>query len=364
MSNTIQPSKIYQFILIGVILIIGWTLWKQLGFLFPSLLGAIALYILLKDPMTWLMGRKHMKDWLAALILMILTVVIIVVPCWFIIKLLIVKAQPLMSTPDFFTNTFNRINTYLTDQLGVNILTQDSLMKISGKLTAFAQDILNGTFNTAMILVFMYVLLFFMMINSRRMEVFIDRTLPFNKDNKAKILNEVTRMVRSNAITIPTVALLQGSVALIGYFIFGIHEALLLGVLTTIASMIPVVGALLVYLPVTIYTLAIGDLWSGIGVGLWCFILVGSVDNVARFLLQKKLANVHPLITILGVIVGAKLFGLIGLIFGPLTITMFVVLVKIYFSEFGELAPVTKKSEPTVVKGTRRKAQGTSKFQE
>jgi predicted PurR-regulated permease PerM len=357
MSDTISPSKIYQFILIAVILIIGWTLWRELGFLFPSLLGAIALYILLKDPMAWL--TRHMKDWMAASILMIMTIVIIVVPLWFIVKLLIVKAAPLVSSPDFFVDTFNKINTYLQDVLGINILTKDSLMKLSGRITGFAQDILNGTFRTGMILAFMYVFLFFMMINGRKMENFIDRNLPFSLDNKSRFMNEITRMVRSNAITIPTVAFLQGAVALIGYLVFGIREAVLLGVLTAIASMIPVVGAMLIYLPVVIYTLATGELWGGIGLGLWCFILVGSVDNVARFLLQKKLANVHPLITILGVILGTKLFGLIGLIFGPLTITLFVVLVKIYFSEFGGITLATRKVEEPALKaeGRRQRAK-------
>jgi len=361
MSDTVEPRKIYQFILIGVILVIAWILWRELGFLFPSLLGAIALYILLKDPMAWLMKAKHMKNWLAAALLMVLTVVVIVVPSWFIIKLLIVKAQPLIASPEFFTETFDKINSYLADTLGINILNQDTLMKFSGKLTGFAQDILNGTFRTAMILVFMYLFLFFMMINGRKMEAFIEKTLPFSRENKDRILNEVTSMVRSNAITIPTVAFLQGTVAFLGYLVFGIQEALLLGVLTAISSMIPVIGAMLVYLPVTIYTLAIGDITSGIGVGLWCFILVGSVDNVARFLLQKRLANVHPLITILGVILGTKLFGLIGLIFGPLTITLFVVLVKIYFSEFGALTLITPRKEGQALEGRRQKAEGKRK---
>jgi predicted PurR-regulated permease PerM len=342
MSNTIHPSKIYQFILIGVILILAWVLWKELSFLFPSFLGAIALYILLKDPMFWLMKQKHLKDWMAALLLMLATVIIIIVPTWFIVKLLIIKVEPLLSTPDFFTDIFKQINTYLHDELGLSILTQDTLMKISGKLTAFAREIISGTFRQVAILVFMYLFLFFIMVNGRKLEIFLRRNLPFSQENKAKVLNEVTRMVRSNAITIPTVAFLQGTVAMIGYLIFGVNEWLLLGVLTAISSMIPVVGALLVYLPVVVFTLATGSLGAGIGLGLWCFILVGSVDNVARFMLQKKLADVHPIITILGVIVGTKLFGLIGLIFGPLTITLFVVLVKIYFNEFGNLSAPMK----------------------
>lgn len=341
MNNTIHPSKIYQFILIGVILLLAWVLWKELNFLFPSLLGSIALYILLKDPMFWLMNQKHMKDWIAATLLMLATLVIIVVPLWFIIKLLIIKIEPLVSSPEFFTDVLKQINTYLKDELGLAILTQDTLIQTSGKFTTFAREILSGTLRQVVILIFMYIFLFFMMVNGRKMEIFLRRNLPFSRENTGKVLNEVTRMVRSNAITIPLVAFLQGSVALIGYIIFGINEPLLLGVLTAISSMIPVVGALFVYLPVVIYTLATGSLGAGFGLGLWCFIFVASVDNIARFMLQKKLANIHPLITILGVILGTKLFGLIGLIFGPLTITLFVVMVKIYFNEFGNLsAPI------------------------
>jgi predicted PurR-regulated permease PerM len=133
---------------------------------------------------------------------------------------------------------------------------------------------------------------------------------------------------------------------LIGYLIFGVNEPLLLGVLTAISSMVPIIGALLVYLPVVFFTLATKSVAAGIGLGLWCVILVASVDNVARFMLQKKLADVHPIITILGVIVGTKLFGLIGLIFGPLTITLFVVLVKVYFNEFGNLSGPLKHADP------------------
>ena len=345
MSNTIQTSKIFQFILIGVILVLALTLWKELSFLFPSFLGAVALYILLKDPMFWLMKQKHMKDWLAATLLMVATILIIVVPLWFIVKLFLDKAQPLMQSPEFFKDVFNQINVYLKDTLGINILNEDMLMKFSAKLTAFAQAILSSTLRSVLILVFMYTFLFFMMIKGRAMELFVQNYLPFKEENKKKLIDEVTRMVRSNSITIPTVAFLQGSVALIGYFIFGIREPILLGVLTTISSMIPVVGAMIVYLPVVIYTLATGSAGDGIGLMIWCFLLVGSVDNVARFILQKRLANVHPLITILGVIVGTKLFGLIGLIFGPLTITLFVALIKIYFSEYGDFRKVGKKGE-------------------
>ena len=238
-TNTIHPSKIYQFILIGVILLLAWVLWKQLSFMFPSLLGAIALYILLKDPMLFMIKKWKMKDWVASVLLMLATLLIIIIPTFFLIRMVIFRVEPFLSTPDFFTQVFNEMNTFLHDELGLAIITKESMMKISGQVTQFAKEILSGTFRQVAILIFMYLLLFFIMVNGRKLEVFLRRNLPFSHENRGKVLDEVTRMVRSNAITIPLVALLQGSVAMIGYFIFGLNEALLLGVLTIISSMIP-----------------------------------------------------------------------------------------------------------------------------
>jgi predicted PurR-regulated permease PerM len=84
---------------------------------------------------------------------------------------------------------------------------------------------------------------------------------------------------------------------------------------------------------------------KGIAMAVWGFGVIGLVDNLFRFLLNKKLGDIHPLITIFGVIVGIQLFGFIGLIFGPLLISMFLLLLKIYSSEF-----ITKRREMKRVK--------------
>src|SRR5690606_24109963 len=104
--------------------------------------------------------------------------------------------------------------------------------------------------------------------------------------------------------------------------------------LTSIAAMMPVVGAALIYVPLTIMLLAQGETGKGIAMALWGFLLIGLVDNLFRFLLNKRIGNIHPLITIFGVIVGIQLFGFIGLIFGPVLISMFILLLKVYSSEF------------------------------
>jgi predicted PurR-regulated permease PerM len=80
--------------------------------------------------------------------------------------------------------------------------------------------------------------------------------------------------------------------------------------------------------------LASGKIGLGIGLILYCAIIVSNTDNVLRFTILKKIGDVHPLITVFGVIVGLQLFGVMGLIFGPLLLTYFILLIKIYRLEF------------------------------
>ena len=145
-------------------------------------------------------------------------------------------------------------------------------------------------------------------------------------------------MVVSNAIGIPVIALLQGIVGVIGYLIIGVKEPWFWFVITCITAMLPVVGAALAYVPIAIIFFSNGQNWQGVAMLIFGFGVIGTVDNVFRFTLQRKIGNVHPLVTVFGVIIGLKLFGFIGLIFGPLLISLFMLLLKIYSNEF-----ITKK---------------------
>ena len=110
--------------------------------------------------------------------------------------------------------------------------------------------------------------------------------------------------------------------------------------------MIPFVGAALAYVPVAILFFAAGNNTNGIIMLVYGFGVVGSVDNIFRFALQKKMGDVHPLITVFGVIAGLNLFGFIGLIFGPILIAMFILLIRIYINEFSEPRSDTSENEP------------------
>ena len=101
--------------------------------------------------------------------------------------------------------------------------------------------------------------------------------------------------------------------------------------------MIPFIGTLIGILPVFILTLSTGNDAQAWGILIYGLVVVGATDNIIRLYVLKKLDNVHPLITLIGVIVGVPLFGFIGLIFGPLLISLFIVVVRIYRKEYGKI---------------------------
>ena len=143
-------------------------------------------------------------------------------------------------------------------------------------------------------------------------------------------------MVRANALGIPLISIIQGITATVGYIFFGVHDFALWGFLTGVFAFFPVVGTMIVWVPLVAYMFAIGDTWNASALTIYSIIVTGNVDYIARITIMRKMGNVHPVVTVLGVIVGLGLFGFIGLIFGPLLISYIILLFKIYVSEFGD----------------------------
>ena len=96
--------------------------------------------------------------------------------------------------------------------------------------------------------------------------------------------------------------------------------------------MIPFVGSALIWLPISIMMLVNGDYFNGTAMLLAGVLVISTIDNLLRFVLQKKIADIHPLITLFGIISGLKLFGLAGVIFGPLLLSYFFILIKFYIN--------------------------------
>ena len=163
---------------------------------------------------------------------------------------------------------------------------------------------------------------------------------------------ETKRIVKANALGIPLISIIQGVTATLGYFIFGVKGFALWGFLTGVCAFFPVVGTMIVWVPLVVYMYTLDQTWQATGLLLYSVIVTGNVDYISRITIMKKMGDVHPVVTVLGVIVGLGLFGFIGLIFGPLLVSYVIVLFKIYMSEFVDTTPeeiniVTKETTDT-----------------
>ncbi len=217
---------------------------------------------------------------------------------------------------------------------GYDFTSQIDAGAVSTWLSNNLQGFAGGTFNIFIAVAIMYFMLFYMLTNRRELRESLFEYIPISKENLKIIGEEVRAMVRSNALGIPLVAMAQGIIALIGFLVFGVQAPFFWAVIVTIGSMIPFVGSLLGIVPVFILSLSGGNTFQAWGILLYGFIVVGATDNLFRLFVLKKLDNVHPLITLIGVIVGVPIFGFIGLIFGPLLISLFLIIVRMYKKEY------------------------------
>lgn len=306
-----------------------------------GILGAITFYVLLRKPMAILVKRGW-KHRLAASLLLLLSFICILIPVSGIILLLGTKVEPAVRRTERVVEAIKDGLSKWEDQTGMDFSSSIDASAVSTWLSNNLQAIAGGTFNMFIAIGIMYFVLYYMLTNRRQLRESLFAYIPVSSEHLSVIGREARAMVRSNALGIPLVAVAQGIVGLLGFVIFGIENVFFWSLMVTIGSMIPFIGGLLGIIPAFILTYSNGLEFQAWGILIYGLVIVGSTDNLVRLYVLKRLDNVHPLITLIGVIVGIPMFGFIGLIFGPLLISLFLIIVRIYKKEYGAREPSEK----------------------
>lgn len=334
MQQKYSSEQVKQIFFIAILVLLGLLLFKNLKEFLPGFLGAITIYIMTHKWYRYLTIKKKWPNSLTAFGFLLVAFLVLVLPVAALINMLTSKAADALSNKNELIEGFKAIAAKIKEWVNYDILDAKTLETISSKGSQIIPDFFGATFNVLGVLGVMFFIYYFLLTGGRDFEKLLSQYIPLQRDNLKLLRKEVNNMVVSNAIGIPVIAILQSIIALIGYFIFGVNEPMFWFVITCFTAMIPVVGSTLVWLPLAVFLLINGSNWQGIGLIIWGVVAVGAADNVFRIVLSKRIGDTHPLITIFGVIIGVKLFGFIGLIFGPLLITLFLLLLKIYKNEF------------------------------
>ena len=321
-----------QLLFLVVLIFIGSIIFSQLYFFLGSFLGALTLYVVLRKPLFFLTEKKHWKPWLGSTLLILLTTFILLLISYVVFMMVALEVPKINAS-----GLFNQIKDYIgsvSDKFGLSIIPKDVLQTMQGLITRFFSSIFNTTYSFAVNLLLMLLILYFMLANGRAMEKKIFDYVPFKGTSLCLIKQEVKGMIYSNAVGIPVILIGQFAMTCLILWILGVEEFLFLAFLTAIAGLIPVVGTGLVWLPLGVYMIMNGDIWQGIVLIAYGVVVISNTDNLLRIVVMKKTADTHPLVVIFGVILGVPLFGFWGIIFGPLMISGFLLLVKIYFREY------------------------------
>ncbi len=285
-------------------------------------------------------GKKH----LSALIMCIGIALIIIIPT---ANFIILASQKSIvaynSAKEYFSkNNFNKaieikflkkVDYLGLDSATIKKYTLNIIDKVNQWLISGATNIIKGTtsFITSLFLIILAVYFFFT--DGERIIKKIMQLTPLENKYDIEIFKKFQSVSYSIILSIFIVAIAQGIVGAIGFMIIGL-PAFFAGLAISFFSVIPYFGSSIVWFPVGIYLLYIGDIWQGIFLLVWGFFAISSIDNILRAYIIKGKAEVNPIILIFAILGSISLFGFWGIIYGPLIIALTITILHIYEIEY------------------------------
>jgi len=322
-----------KIITISIISLLGLFLVFVLLRFINALFLALILFVFLR-PLYKYLENKGLKKSLCSWIVIIISIFIILIPSLFVINLVTKEVMSVIDNKDFFIQAIANLD----EKLPIEIIDfiKNQTPNISEFLKNLVVDFSQGVFSFVMNLFITYFILYYLLVDEDKIKEKIYNFSPFVKENTTKVLNEFRNVTHSTIISTGIIALIQGGLLTLSFFIFGVPGAIFWGLMATILSFIPVLGAPFIWIPVVIFQFLQGNYFTGVGLLIFGLFL-SNVDNVIRPYLQRKVGGIHPLISVIGVFMGIFTFGLIGVVIGPLLLCYFILIVKIFMEEFDEI---------------------------
>ena len=319
---------------------------------FGAVFWAMVLALMFMPVHRRLCARLRGRDTLAALGTLLFCMVIVVVPMIFVVGAMVDEATGFtqrLRTGEFNPRTYfeqiqNALPGWSRDLLGRFGLfnAQDVVDKLTAAVVQGGQALTTRALaigqNTLMLLVnlgIMLYLLFFFLRDGRDLAQTIRRAVPMQRQHTDFLLSKFATVVRATVKGTVVVALVQGMLGGVAFAFLGIHGAVLWGVVMSVLSLLPAIGAALVWAPVAIYLIATGSMIEGLGLAAWGAGVIGLVDNLLRPILVGKETKLPDYLVLLSTIGGLSIFGVNGFLIGPAIAALFVATWDLFIHEEG-----------------------------
>ena len=312
-------------LLLGVALVIA---------LFPfatGLMGIPVMYVVFAPVHVRL--RRHVGPHAAAALVVLLVVFVIVVPGVAFAGLVVNEAQQIaggvLQNPLLGRLSELRIGTV---DVGAD------LAALGGKIVSWIGSSAFGLIGTATRLALNLTIslfgLFFLLLRPTETWTAVQPYIPFSPENTERLRTRFGDVTTSTIIGTGLTAIIQGTLVALAFWLIGLPDGVFWGVVTVVFAILPVVGSGLVWGPAAIILFIDHRYAAAVGLALFGALMVGNVDMVIRPLVYRRWAHIHPLITLVGALAGLPYFGLLGLLIGPLGLSYFFEVLKMYREEY------------------------------
>ena len=279
---------------------------------------------------------KIKNENLSALLMCILIILVILIPVILILSSLINQAISIYLSTQYidFSSLFNELSSSSLISPEISKDLASSVNSFIQKLISYFINKISGfVLNLPVIMLQLFVVLFvffFSLRDGKKAMDYIRSLSPFKKETADKFFSQFKDITNSVLLGQIVIGIMQGLVSGIGYFIFGVPYALLLTLLTIFVGIIPLIGPWLVWVPVNVYLFLIGRTGAGFGLLIYGLIVISWIDTLIRPFIVSRKTEINPAIIIIGMIGGIFVFGVLGLILGPLILSYVLLVIEIY----------------------------------
>jgi predicted PurR-regulated permease PerM len=293
-------------------------------------LGAIVLFTIFRPLFLYLVEKKHWNKALVAALIILGSLIVIVIP-FLSLSIMVINKISSLNRDSFPIQEWTlKVDAFAATHLNQPKLAENSLQKLGEYVTQLFPSIISSAVNIVLTLLGLYFLLYFMLVQMKDFEAGLLKYAPFREQHALKFATALRNSTYSNVLGQGIIAITQGTLLALGFYAAGIPDAIFWGVIGVFISFLPIVGAPTLCIPASIILFATDHTVKGILLLAYGLLFIGNIDNVLRLLINKRVGNTHPIISVIGVFIGLPLFGILGLVFGPLLLSYFLLLLEIY----------------------------------
>jgi predicted PurR-regulated permease PerM len=329
MTHIYTPRQQRALLIASLLLIGGFIVYGLWGYM-TAFLGAGILYVIFRPLFRYLVRKRGWNRRLTTMLVIITSLVVIILPFASLSLLLVGRIQYYSQNYGQILDLVHKAETIT----GYKVTDPKTVSNLINQGTAFATrqfpSILGSTLDFTIVLGLMYFALFFMFADEGAFLKGVRRYLPFKPDTLNELGESLQNNVNANVLGQGLVSAVQAAITGVTLWIFGVPDAAFWGVVTFFFSFVPILGSPFVWVPAALIKLSEGDTTQGIGILIVGAVVIVNIDNVLRVMLAKGMGNIHPFITLTGIILGIPLFGILGLVVGPLLLSYFIVLMNVF----------------------------------